>query len=620
MQKTDLNLERELNVVLASAGFRSSPKLSSLLRHLATSPREDLKESVIAAEFFGCGGDYDSKIDSQVRTEVRRLRLKLAEYYTGEGQASFNRIEIPKGSYEVLVRPVHQAEPASSLPVHVPEPPPQAPASSRTRIWRVGALLLSIPVLAAVWFTTRPAKPINVHKIAVLPFNVSLLPAAQAGGAFELIADDVSERLSRSKVLRLTSRSSTSAFQGTSDDVKTVGNKLLVDALVQGSVSPGRKGAISISAVLVDAHTGTRLWFGQVEGPPDKLGQLEDELSAKLLSAMGLEAPPPPYRANKEAVDAFVQGSLLLRKPNAENVKQAAVFFEKSAELDPGFVQAMATLARTYFVASNNGIISPAIAIPKAEAAAQRALRLDPQSSLAHQSQGNLFYAKHNWDSARAEYQAALEIDPSSAGAYFDLAQELTAERRFSDAELNIQEAMQLSPLWYGPQMALTELYYYEGRYDDSVRAAQELSSRFPSVSGTQFAVRARFMQGRFEEAARELVRGPSQWPDAMPLFSAVFSQRRSEAITLLRQATANRNRNPNSRYFPAIVLAELYMRIGEREQAIHWLEESMKASEPDLVSLNVDPLFEPIRNDPRCRMILEQLGLRRTDTKNDVR
>jgi TolB-like protein len=610
------SLERELNVVLASAGFRSSPKLSSLLRHLATSPPEDLKESVIAAEFFGCGGDYDTKIDSQVRTEVRRLRLKLAEYYTGEGQASSNRIEIPKGSYEVLVRPVQQAEPPPP-PVLAPEPPTQTASVTGTPLWPVVALLLAVPVLAAVWLTSRPAKPISVHRIAVLPFHVSL-PASQAGGAFELIGDDLSDRLSRSRVLRVTSRTSTSAFQGTSDDVKAVGDKLLVDALVQGSAGAGPKGGISISAAIIDARTGGQLWSGRVEGPSDRLGQLEDELSAKLLSAMGLKVPPPPYRAKKEAVEAFVQGSLLLRKPSAESLKQAVVFFEKSAELDPGFVQALASLARTCFVASNNGIISPAIAIPKAEAAAQRALRLDPQSSLAHQSQGNLFYAKHNWDSARAEYLAALEIDPSSASAYFDLAQELTAERRFGEAELNIQQAMQLSPLWYGPQMALTELYYYEGRYDDSFRAAQELSSRFPGVLGSLFAARARFMQGRFEEAGRELGRGASPLPDARRLFSAVYAQRRGEAISLLRQAGADRNRNAG--YFPAIILAELFMRVGEREQAIHWLEESMKASEPDLVSLNVDPLFDPIRNDPRCRLILEQLGLRRTDAKNHER
>ena len=587
----DLNAEeakRELATVLASPAFRASPKLSSLLDYLfANQEPGSLTQTVIAAEFFGrSGSEYDPKADSQVRTEIRRLRLKLAEYYMNEGSAGGGRLEIPKGAYEVIWR----APPAATATPAPANLPPR-------RFMVLGSMALAMGLTALTVTLGLGLKSETPHSpprtVAILPFGGSTLP--------DTVSDDLSRRLTRSKALRVTASHSAAGFRERTESLAAIGKKLWVEGIVEGSVQARPGDELTIEARLTDLRSGRELWSRKVGGPAQELPQLEDDLSAALLTALALPAVPPPYRPKPEALNLYIRGMQNMRRAQPD-VQNALDQFARAARIDPGFSAAEVSEARVYLVQTNNGSMEPAIGLPRAEAAIRRALKADPESSEAHTALGNLYYARHAWQSARSEYETAIELDQSSATSYTSLAMLLTILGRFDEAERELRHAIALDPLWHGPHQTLAELYYYARRYDQSYEAAEQFAQLFPGMSGASFKARDRRRQGRNDEAVRNLAELPTS--PLGEVFKAICEGDRGRAFALLRSFEQKKQ------YISAWSHAAIAMELGDREGAIGWLEKSLAAGEPDLCSLNVDPLFDAIRGDVRCRRILSQLNL----------
>ena len=607
MDKTASKLDIELNKVLASPGFLSSPNLSLLLRYLATNQAAGLKESVIAGEFFG-RADYDSKIDSLVRTEVRRLRLKLIEHYASSGETSVARLEIPKGSYEVLLQGMVLRD-AFQPAEMVPPAREQQPASRRMRtILGVAATVFAAGLLGG-WLIRRPApvpaKPLRT--LAVLPFSV--LPPFSAKPGAARLSDDLAARLAANRLLRVTDGSSTAGFNNSSAGVQEIGKALAVEVVVHGSAQAGPGETIILHADAVFTETGRQIWSGKAEGPAERLSSLVDQLAGELLSSFGLGASPPPYEPKQDALDAYLQARLLMRVPTPGDTGNALRLFERSAQLDPAFAQPLTNIASIYLIAANNGAMDPSVVTPKAREALARSLAIDPLSSDAHVVEGDLRYAEFDWEGARKAYFRAIDLNPSSAHAYYGLGCQLMAERRFGEAEVNLRQASQLSPLWYGPPQALVELRYYQKRYAEAIADSAVFDNRFPTVSDGLIAAKARLRQGSWDKVNIEKLRKgqPVLLAEAV---AALYKGRKSEAIGWLRKASILK-KNKDPRYVSAFALACAWVEAGDREQAIAWLEKSFKAKETDVVSLNIDPAFDGIREDPRCRMILHQLRLR---------
>ena len=515
-----------------------------------------------------------------MRTEIRRLRLKLAEYYTNEGSTAPGRLEIPKGAYEVVWREVAAAAPSSAPP-------------SRLRFLILSAALTAIAI--TLGFGLKSESPRNPPRtIAILPFVGSPLP--------DTVSDDLSRRLTRSKALRVTGRNSTAGFRGRTESLDAIGKKLAIEGVVEGSLQAGPGGELAIEARLTDLRTGREIWSRKVTGPARDLARLEDELTAGLLSALALPALRPMYLPKSEALNLYIEGLQIMRSAKPDGT-QALKLFEKAAKLDPGYAAAEEAQARIYFVQTNNGQIEPSVALPKAEEAVRRALRTDPQSSEAHTTLGNIHYARHAWQSARSEYETAIELDPSSALAHTSVATLLTILGRFDEAERELRHAIALDPLWYGPHYTLAEVHYYARRYDQSFSDAEEFARRFPGMgSSALLKARARRAQGRNAEAARyrsELPPNPIE-----ELYKLAYAGNSAKATVLFRSL------DQRVGYLSRWSRADIAMELGDHEQAIRWLEESLAAGEPDLCSLNVDPVFDPVRKDPRCQRILHDLNL----------
>ena len=576
----DQNAHDELKRVLASPVFLASPKLSALLQYLATNESPGtLTQSVIASEFFGRGSlEYDPKADSTVRGEVRRLRLKLSEYYMSEGGRSAGRLEIPKGAYEVVW---HRS----------PLPPASSPARYRFVLWAAGILALALG-LGFGWKSNAARTP--PRAVAVLPFGGTQLSMD--------VGDDLSRRLTRSKMLRVTALRSTAVFRDRTEPLASIGRKLGIDGVVEGTVERGAGGTFLIEARLKDVRSGRELWSKRVSCAVDGFQRAEDELSAGLLAALEVPAVTPPYHPKSEALNLHIEGLHKMRAPKPDTTA-ALTLFERAARLDPEFAAPQVAQARIYFVQTNNGQMDPATALPRAEAMVRAALRADPESSEAHTTLGNIYYARHDWQNARVEYETAIELDPSSALAYTSVATLLTILGRFDEAEREFRHAIALDPLWYGPQYALAELHYYARRYDQSFLDAEEFARRFPGMRSELLKSRARRRQGRNAEAAAfvsVLVEN-----HAKDIYRSIYLADYAKAKVMLAGLQSK------TAYVSNWSRADMAMELGEREQAMGWLEKALAAGEPDVCSLNVDPTFDAVREHPRCQRILAQLNLR---------
>lgn len=590
-------LSRELTSVLASPLFQVSPRLSGLLQYLVENAENQhsglLKESVIATEFFKRGSDYDPKADSMVRTEIRRLRLKLAEYYVTEGADAPGRLEIPKGAYEVVWR--EKAVPASLAPV-----PLFVHENMRGQYRLIGMAVAATALAVALGFawTARPV-PSSPRSVAVLPFSGA--PASLQ----DQFSEDLARRLSLSKSLRVTAAGSTAGFRSDRESLATIARKLAVDGVIDGSIESQPDGRIAVVVHLKDSRSGREVWSGKVSGKTLDLPQLEDQLTTSILSALALPSAPLPYHPKAEALDLYISGLQELQKQQGSNIEGALVKFDQATALDPGFAAPRIATANVYLVQSNNGYISPAAALPKAEQALRIALQTDPSSADAHSILGDLHLARWAWKEARSEELAAIELNPSSYSAHSSLASLLIIQGRFAEAERELSLAIKLNPLWYGPQRTLAELYYYAKRYDESFAAAERIGQRYAAHSGRLIMAQVRRRQGRNAEAARYL---SELAPDAVPLLNvvkAVFEGNQHRAQALLAAVDQRKE------YYPAWTRASIAMELGDQQQALAWLEKALAAGEPDLCSLNVDPLFDPLRNDPRCQRILMRLNLR---------
>ena len=594
-EETNLaELSRELAGVLASAVFQSSPRLTGLLQYLVENQHSGLlKESVIATEFFKRGSDYDPKADSMVRTEIRRLRLKLAEYYMTEGAHCPGRLEIPKGAYEVVWR-------ENSVPAIVAPVPLLFHETIRGQYRLIGLAVGSTALAVALGYawTARPL-PSLPRSVAVLPFS------GTASSMQDQFSEDLTRRLSLSKSLRVTSAGSTEGFRSERESREAIGRKLAVEGVIDGSIESQPDGRIAVEVHLRDSRSGREVWSGTVSGKTQALPQLEDQLSASILSALALPSAPLPYHPKAEALDLYISGLQELRKQEGSNIEGALVKFDQATAIDPGFAAPRIATANVYLVQANNGEMSPAAALPKAEAALRKALQTDPSSADAHNTLGDLHWSRWAWKEARSEKLAAIELNPSSYAAHSSLASLLIVQGRFAEAERELSLAIELNPLWYGPQRTLAELYYYAKRYDESFAAAERIGQRFRGHSGRLIMAQVRRRQGRNAEAARYI---SDLAPKDVPLSSvlrAIFEGDQHRALMLL--ATVDQRKE----YYPAWTRASIAMELGDQRQALAWLEKALAAGEPDLCSLNVDPLFDPIRNDPRCQRILSRLNLR---------
>jgi eukaryotic-like serine/threonine-protein kinase len=482
------------------------------------------------------------------------------------------------------------------------------------RPWRFIPLLVFLLLLAVLVFIVRERRlnTPEITSVAVLPFeNLSGDPE------LEFVADGMTDALSISLArlggVRVPSRTSVMQFKGQERTVTKIAQNLHVDAVVEGAIRTSEK-SLFIDFSLVAAKNDEILRSGDFRVDRRDFGEIQNDIAHSIAEEIQGELSPETERKMRSlhpsdpvAYESFMKGLYLLNE--RASLERAVSYFRKAAAREPGNALVHAYLAHAYLLSSSTGYgaSSPALVVPEAKWAAQRALEIDGTLPEAHAAMGMASFSfDWDWRSAEKHFQRAIEVAPDYATAYHWYGLMLAARGDLDAALANIRRAKELEP--YSPVIstAMGRIYYYRREYEQAERyydEALELERDF--VPGWLGLGLLGLVRGQYDEALAAFHEGlPPQAQGLLRNFAAALQNTNGPA-TLHRLSC-----EPGTEGHCSFYLAVAACIRGQRDEAFEHLEQAYQAKSEYLVYLKVDPVFDPVRPDPRYRQLLARLGL----------
>jgi adenylate cyclase len=463
-----------------------------------------------------------------------------------------------------------------------------------------------------------------LKSIAVLPFqNLSVDPEQEffADG----ITDEILNALAQIKELRVAGRSSSFSFKGRNEDLRSVGAKLNVTSILEGTLR--RSGdRLRITAQLIDAVSGYQLWSERYDRVLEDIFDIQDEIALAVVDALKLklfddakEVVVRRHTDDAEVHELFLKGRYYSYKYTAEGWTRAVEFFEKVIEKQPGHAPAYAGKAAVLGCLWFFGLSPADEAVPLFRSAATRAIELDGNLASAHLSLGMVnFFHDWEWEKAEQEFKQAILLNPKDAEALSYYAIFLGFVDRFDEAMALARRALEVDPLSLLINMNVGWTYFSAGLPNEAFDQARKMTEIEPGFFGAYWLKGAtRLGSGDYEEAIEQLTKAVSLGghPIVLADLGAAYALagKKETAETILDQLLDMRRQS----YVPAICLARVYSRLGELEKTIQWLETAYRERNGELVFLDSEitsaakgDSFNSLGKDPRVKDLLERMKL----------
>jgi TolB-like protein/DNA-binding winged helix-turn-helix (wHTH) protein/Tfp pilus assembly protein PilF len=592
------------------------------------------------------GKDTFLDADNSINTAISKIRVVLKDdpenpafikTVSGKGYRFIASIpSLPDGK-DALGSPLDSVSDASKSTVAEESALEfESQASSRPRrLWLAPAtasLVLAAALAAWSWRDSlkrimSPSPSPVIHSLAVLPLENLTGDASQ-----EYFADSMTDALitdlAQIGALRVISRTSIMRYKGMRKPLPEIARELGVDGIVEGTVvrSAGR---IRITSQLIYAPSDQHLWARSYESDLSDIVTLQGEV-AQAIAGQVRAALTPEERSHlarrptdsPEAYQLYLQGRYSWNQRTPRGVKKSIDFFQRAVEKDPNFALAYAGLADAYNFSNILGVLAPKESAPQAEAAAVKALELDPQLAEAHTALG-LVRSHYYFDflGAQREFLKAFALNPNYANAHlFYAGAYLTPMGQHEEAIAEMKKALEVDPLSLPLNNMMGETYLWAGDYQKALRQFQRTIDLEPTFPLAHFFYAGLLAEmGRYEEAIKEtqtgeLLLGTS--PEAAGAFAAEF-QKALQAGGPKRywqknlEITLKEYKRAGTGYFPAIGVAGAYARAGDKEDAFKWLDKSFQDREgQDITLLSWLPDFKSLHADPRFADLLRRMGL----------
>jgi TolB-like protein/Tfp pilus assembly protein PilF len=464
--------------------------------------------------------------------------------------------------------------------------------------------------------TTTTASAIPAKSIAVLPFaNLSHDPenAYFAAG----IQDEIISRLSKIGELKVVSCTSTQRFKGSHDDMPAIARQLAVANILEGSVQrTGDKVRVIVQLVKGDADT--HLWAETFDRELNDIFAVESEiaktiaetLQAKLTGSEKSAIAAKPTE-NTEAYQLYLKGRFFWNKRTGKNLNKAADYFNQAVAVDPKYALAYVGLADSYVLMPLYGAATPKDSYPKAKAAAEKALALDDTLAEAHTSMGQVYCYSLENAKAIPEYKRAIELNPNYAtGHHWYGSSGLTGLGRFDEAIVEVKRAIELDPLSLVINTDLGSSLCRARRYDEAIQQLRKTLEMDPEFYYAHWNLGLALEgKGAFDAAIEEYLKARALTDDPAMLgrlgHAYAASGRKSEALKV-RDELQEISRN---RYVSAYSFAIICIGLGEKEEALRWLEKAYDDRAGDTMRMaNVDFLLDPLRAEPRFKAIIKKI------------
>jgi DNA-binding winged helix-turn-helix (wHTH) protein/TolB-like protein len=501
------------------------------------------------------------------------------------------------------------AETGIPAPTAAP-PPPRSPRSAYLFI--AGALLVAFSAYGLnAWLTPNLFAPKRLRSVAILPFHV--LNQDSRNDYLGLgLTDALITRLGNTQLV-LRPLATVSRF-AERDPIQS-GRDLDVDAVVEGNVQTADN-RIRVSVRLLRVRDGKPLWAQTFDVASDNAFALEDSIAERIVSnlsgtltAQQQSALNKRPTANASAYANYLRGEYYANKYTEDGFRKALDYLQSAIDDDPAYALAYSGLADAYYDTSNL-VFPPNEAMPRAKAAAQRAVELDPSLAAAHVSLG-VIASKYdwNWDVAEREFQLALAIDPHLANAHLWFGLYRAQLGDFNRAISELRRAQELDPLSSKINCYLGMVLYWARRYDDSInqlRQANTFDPAFvPNYVGLCWALNAKGDTKAALYACKQAFEHQvNPWTTlALARAQALAGDHGAAAATMASLAQSKQFVSGHDR-------AAVYVALGRTEDAFAALEEAYQSRAEWVAYLKVDPQMDTLRRDPRYTTLLKRLGL----------
>ena len=497
------------------------------------------------------------------------------------------------------------------------------PKSSRAKYWiAVVVALVVIAAAAGVWFWRSKGSASQIGSIAVIPF-------ANVGGNAE--ADFLSDGLTESLIdslahlpqLKVKSRNSVFRYKGKDVDVQQVGKELGVDALLTGRVVE-RGGTVQVSADLTNVQDNTEIWGEQYERKAADIiplqqqiaGDIADKLRSKLTGTEKQQVTKQGTQ-NPEAYQLYVKGRYYWNKRTNADINTSISYFKQAIDKDPSYAQAYEGLADAYSVLPSYGG-DPNDAVPKANAAARKALELDPTLARAYANLGSNEY-QFDWDFAKgeADIRRGLELDPSDATAHQWYSEMLDANpARVQEGIDEAKLAHELDPLSPIVASSLGLAYTAARQFDKAVEVQNKVIAENPNFGRAHTQLSLAYLgQHKYAEAIQESkagaqLEGDKNYIEAANAFDTGFHSGGWPGALRKALEVALAQRKGGGEYVSPYGIAGLYAQLGDKDKAFEWLNTAYHEHDGSLMNLLTDFQFDSIRSDPRYSDFVRKIGL----------
>jgi len=484
----------------------------------------------------------------------------------------------------------------------------------------MGLLLLGAIFGGAFFFLRRPASAIVEKSIAVLP-----LLNSTGDPANEYFSDGMSEEfistLSRLQELKVIGRTSSFQFKGKTDDSKTIGEKLGVYYLLEGSV---RKSAnrVRIAVALIKSADGANVWSETYDRELKDIfavqseiaGAVAKQLNVALLGHDGqnaqLATAATPSNQNVDAYNALLQGNFYFYRHTADDTRKAIDYYEEAIRLDPRYALAHAKLSSAADTVAFNYVVpvqEREEAIAKAHASARSALDLAPNLPEAHSALGTVLQTLDlNLVAAEAEFRRAVELGPQNASALANLAALLGDLGRLDESITLRQRAIEIDPLRASFHQGLALDLIPLGRYDEAEAALRKAIELQPqaAINYSKLAV-IQILRGK-PGAAVELAKKETDpfWRTYALALAQFANGAHSEADAALKKLIDEDADSSGSQ------IAEVYALRKEPEKMFEWLEHAWTTHDGGVNEMRDDPFLLAYKDDPRFIAFAQKIGV----------
>ena len=448
--------------------------------------------------------------------------------------------------------------------------------------------------------------------------SIAVLPLINESGdpKDEYFSDGLSEELiaalAQISGLKVIGRSSSFRFKDRKEAPKTIGEKLGVSTLLDGTVRK-QGDRVRIVAALVNATDGIQLWTQTFDRELKDIFAVQEEIARAVaqslkVTLLGSQDRPAQRGApsNVEAHNAYLQGHFHFQRRNLEDYRKAVGYFDQAIRLDPDYALAYTERSEAWsFIGDLTGQHEPAWSNARSDA--EKAVAIAPNLAEARAALGWVrFFIDWKVAEGITALKRAKELSPANPTANDLLARAILYLGRLDEAERQARQAVELDPLSVPAQGTLARVLYYAGKLDEADAVARKAAELQPaSASSHRWQVLVALERGDGEAALREAQLEPDEGYRRFELAVAQYVVGdRQAADAALADLIANGRDNL------AYQIAEVYAVRGEKDKAFEWLQISFDNHDTGTLTLLVDPLLRGLRDDPRYKTFLAKLGL----------